>query len=213
MRRLPNLAVKASLWYQSWRALTTRLSTAQLVARPICPVQSSPALLTDCGDQSSGLETPDEVSDRDDIATQRSFSHSDLSRTSPSTKSLYIGWCDVAVICGHITISMLWGNTAYCHYTLSQKFHYFVSLLFRHTWIDFYRASYASAVLGVLILSVRLSVCLSVYHTRALWLIQRTDRRYFYTARKGNHCSFLMPNISAKFQRGHPQRGRQRELG
>jgi len=176
MRRLPNLAVKASLWYQSWRALTTRLSTAQLVARPICPYQSSPALLTECGDQSSGLETPDEVSDRDDIATQRSFSHSDLSRTSPSTKSLYIGWCDVAVICGHITISMLWGNTAYCHYTLSQKFHYFVSLLFRHTWIDFYRASYASAVLGVLILSVRLSVCLSVRLSHACFVTNPKNR-------------------------------------
>ena len=36
---------------------------------------------------------------------------------------------------------------------------------------SFYRASYASAVLGVVIPSVR--------HTRALWLIQRTYRRYF----------------------------------
>jgi len=26
----------------------------------------------------------------------------------------YIGWSDVTVICGHNTISMLWGNTAYC---------------------------------------------------------------------------------------------------
>ena len=75
----------------------------------------------------------------------------------------------------------------------------------------FYRASYASAVLLVVILPV----CLSVRHTRALWLfqIQRTDRRYFYTARKGSHSSFLMPKISAKFKRGHPQRGRQREVG
>jgi len=74
--------------------------------------------------------------------------------------------------------------------------------------IHFYHASYASAVLGVVILSVYPSVC----HTRALWLIQRTDRRYFYTTWKGNHSSFLMPKISAKFQRGHPQRGRQREV-
>jgi len=28
--------------------------------------------------------------------------------------SQYIGWSDVIVICGHIAISMLWGNTAYC---------------------------------------------------------------------------------------------------
>jgi len=57
-----------------------------------------------------------------------------------------------------------------------------------------------SAVLGVVILSVR--------HTRALWLIRRTYLRYFYTTRKGNHSSFLMPKISAKFQRGS-----QREVG
>ena len=72
---------------------------------------------------------------------------------------------------------------------------------------------YASAVLGVVILSVRLSVCLSVCHTRALWLIQRTYRRYFYTTRKGNPYSFLTPKISSKFQRVHPQLGRQREVG
>jgi len=64
--------------------------------------------------------------------------------------------------------------------------------------ISFYRASYASAVLGVVILFVRLSV----RHTRALWLIQRTYRRYFYTSWKGNPSRFLMPKISAKFQRG-----------
>ena len=69
------------------------------------------------------------------------------------------------------------------------------------------RRSYASAVLGVVILSVRLSVC----HTRALWLIQTTYRRYFYTTWKGNPSSFLMPKISAKFQRGH--HGRQIEMG
>jgi len=43
------------------------------------------------------------------------------------------------------------------------------------------RRSYASAVLGVVILSV----C----HTRAFWLIQRTYRRYFYTPWKGNPSS------------------------
>ena len=44
------------------------------------------------------------------------------------------------------------------------------------------RRNYASAVLGVVILSV----CPSVCHTRALWLIQRTYRRYFYTKWKGS---------------------------
>jgi len=43
------------------------------------------------------------------------------------------------------------------------------------------RFSYASAVLGVLILSI----C----HMRALWLIQRTYQRYFYTTWKGNPSS------------------------
>ena len=49
--------------------------------------------------------------------------------------------------------------------------------------------SYASAVLKVVILSVHPSVC----HTLALWLIQRTYRRYFYTTWKGDP-SFLPPN-------------------
>jgi len=49
---------------------------------------------------------------------------------------------------------------------------------------------YARAVLGVVILSV----CPSVCHTRALWLIQRTYRRYSYTTWKGNSSSFLPPN-------------------
>jgi len=44
------------------------------------------------------------------------------------------------------------------------------------------RRSYASAVLEV----VLLSVCPSVCHTHALWLIQRTYMRYFYTTWKGN---------------------------
>jgi len=28
-----------------------------------------------------------------------------------------------------------------------------------------------------------------------------------------SHCSLLLPKILAKFQRGHPQRGRQLEMG
>jgi len=45
------------------------------------------------------------------------------------------------------------------------------------------RRNYASAVLGVVILSVCPSVCLS--HA-CFWLIQRTYRRYFYTIWKAN---------------------------
>jgi len=69
------------------------------------------------------------------------------------------------------------------------------------------RRSYASTVLGVVILSVCPSICVSVCHMCALWLIQRTYWRYFYTAWKGNPSSFLVPKISAKFQRGHPRWG------
>jgi len=29
-------------------------------------------------------------------------------------RHIYIRWSDVTVICGHVTISMLWGNMAYC---------------------------------------------------------------------------------------------------
>jgi len=50
--------------------------------------------------------------------------------------------------------------------------------------------SYASAVLGVVILSV----CPSLCHMHALWRIRRTYRQYFYTTWKGNPSSFLPPN-------------------
>ena len=69
------------------------------------------------------------------------------------------------------------------------------------------RRNYASAVLAVLILSVCLSVHMFVCHTRALWLIQRTYRRYFLYHMKAQSFCFLPPKISAKFQRGHPRRG------
>ena len=47
----------------------------------------------------------------------------------------------------------------------------------------FYRASICEVVLGVVILSV----CLSVCHTCGLWLIWMAHCRYFDTTRKGNH--------------------------
>jgi len=48
---------------------------------------------------------------------------------------------------------------------------------------------YASAVLAVVILSVRLSVRPSVCHTRALWQNQTMHCRYFDITRKGNQFS------------------------
>jgi len=56
------------------------------------------------------------------------------------------------------------------------------------------RRSYASSVLGFVILSVRQSVRLSVCHTRTLWLMQSTYQRYFYTTQNCNPSSFLPPN-------------------
>jgi len=52
------------------------------------------------------------------------------------------------------------------------------------------RRSYASAVLE----GVIMSICPSVCHTRALWLIQTTYGRYFYTTWKVNPSGFLPPN-------------------
>ena len=61
---------------------------------------------------------------------------------------------------------------------------------------DFYRASSdASAVLGVVILSVRPSICLSVCHTLALWQKQTMHSGYFDTTQKGNHSGFLSPTV------------------
>jgi len=53
------------------------------------------------------------------------------------------------------------------------------------------RRSYASAVLGVVIMSV----CPSVCHTCALWVMQRTYRRYFCTTWKGNPSGCLHPTV------------------
>jgi len=47
---------------------------------------------------------------------------------------------------------------------------------------------FISAVLGIVILSIRPSVC----HTRALWRNERIHCRYFDTTWKGNHSSFLI---------------------
>ena len=56
----------------------------------------------------------------------------------------------------------------------------------------FYRtSSYASAVLAVVILWVRLSVC----HTRALWQNQTMHCGYFDTTWTGNYSSFLSPTV------------------
>jgi len=52
------------------------------------------------------------------------------------------------------------------------------------------QSSYASTVLVITILSVCLSVCPPVCHTRALWWNEIIYSRYFDIAWKGNHSSF-----------------------
>ena len=71
------------------------------------------------------------------------------------------------------------------------------------------RRSYASAVLEVIILSVRLSHACFVINPKnllAIFLHHSPHERAILLV-------FLMPKISAKFQRGHSQRGRQIEVG
>ena len=66
----------------------------------------------------------------------------------------------------------------------------FIVLLFMTT--VFTARAYARAVLGVVILSVRLSVCLS-----DAWIVTKLNDalQIFYTTRKGNHSATLIPRV------------------
>ena len=74
---------------------------------------------------------------------------------------------------------------------------------------------YASAVLAMaLCLSICLSVCPSIRPSQVGVLLKRLN----VGSHKQHHMipkdsSFLMPKISAKFDRGHPLRGRQMQVG
>jgi len=70
----------------------------------------------------------------------------------------------------------------------------FFVLLDTQLHINFYRAI-ASAVLVVVILSVRPSVCPFFCHTRALWYNQTMHCGYFDTTQKGSHSSFPIPTV------------------
>jgi len=48
-------------------------------------------------------------------------------------KWLCIGWSDVTVMCGHIPLSMLWGNTAYCVKLRGEDIYV---VLFEWNWIS-----------------------------------------------------------------------------
>jgi len=75
---------------------------------------------------------------------------------------------------------------------------------------------YASAVLAVVVcLSVRLSVCPSVLPSVCLSHAGIVSKWLNAGSRKQCHkeCSFLMPKISMKIERGHRRRGCQIQLG
>jgi len=74
---------------------------------------------------------------------------------------------------------------------------------------------YASAVLAMaLCLSVCPSVCLSVCLSRAGVLLKRQNLgSHNNTTRYPRDSCFLKSKISAKFDRGHPLRGRQMQVG
>jgi len=81
--------------------------------------------------------------------------------------------------------------------------------------IGFYRACYASAVLAMgLCPSVCACLCLCPCLSQAGVLLKRQN----VASHKEHHryhrdSSFLMPKISAKFDRGHPLRRRQVQVG
>jgi len=125
-------------------------------------------------------------------------------------------WCKLVLTLTETSSMLVWPSDIVCMMvvdTLNACSDLNVHLYDSPEYFITARRSYASAVLVVVILSVCPSVSPSDCHTRALWQIQRTYRWYFYTTWNGNHSSFLMSKISAKFQLGHPKRGRQIEVG
>ena len=74
---------------------------------------------------------------------------------------------------------------------------------------------YASAVLAMGLcpsVSVCVSVCLSVCLSQVGVLLKRQNVNANNTTRYPRDSSFLTPKISAKFDRGHPLRGRQMQV-
>ena len=79
---------------------------------------------------------------------------------------------------------------------------------------DFYRAMLCIRGTSHGPVSVRLSVCLSVRPSQVGVLLKRLNvgsHKQHHTIPKDS--SFLMPKISAKFDRGHHLRGRQMQVG
>jgi len=91
-----------------------------------------------------------------------------------SSRSVLTNWLQ--------TTNLIWVASVkiiHSYHYVHLSFQFLILLLFLSTLVLTARRSYASAVLGVVILSVCQCVRPSVCHTRALWLIERTFRRYF----------------------------------
>ena len=101
----------------------------------------------------------------------------------------YISYFNVVKMCKEQITSqqpILW-STKMCQST----FH----IVNTNDWNDYHASSYASTVLGVVILSVHLSVHPYVCHTCAMWQNQTMHCGYFDTTWKGNHSRFLTPTV------------------
>jgi len=128
-----------------------------------------------------------------DISPTRHFAYYvDSSPTQCEHKRMKM--CDIH--CVPKTIAEM-GNRGHNRHGPKRFYFGYFTLCMSSSWFrlqaDFYRAT--SAVLGIVIRSVGPSVFLSVRpyvcHTRALWLIQRTYQRYFYTTWNGDHVNHL----------------------
>ena len=91
------------------------------------------------------------------------------------------------------------------------------TLTYIYTSSNFYRAMLCQRGISCRRVSVCLSVCLSVRPSvRHKPVLYRNGYRQDHAnnaARQPRDSSFLVPKIFSKFERGHPQRGRQMEVG
>jgi len=91
--------------------------------------------------------------------------------------SLYIRWSDVTVISGHYTISMLWGNTAYCMKLSGEDLYYLNKIttvgLRKCPFLQRAQCSHCKRCI-----SYGNSVCLSVCPSVCLSVCPSVTRRY-----------------------------------
>ena len=109
-----------------------------------------------------------------------------------------ISACNVSTVTASEKSSIMTNRKSYTRFPTSYRWSAYVTSKSPKGWLKKWtfpfftaRRSYASTVLGVVILSVRLSVLLSVCHT----LIQRTYRRYFTLHERAILLVFCHPTV------------------